>query len=74
MEAYAKYIIAIAKLSEDAASLEAVKQKLNELLDAQLDAVLTVLEAKSKDWGDVARSVNRTMAEVRKDVVEAKLK
>jgi hypothetical protein len=74
MDDFARYILAIAKLSQDEDTVVAViKAKLNELVDAQRAAVVEALDAKSKTWGDVSRRVNTVVAELKVDIASRKI-
>lgn len=71
MEGYAKYIVAVSKLAQDEPkALEAVQKKLDELLDAHTDLFIQILEEKSKEWGEVARSVNKIAEEIKAELLK----
>jgi len=73
MEGFAKYIVAIAKLTADEdKAVELVQKKLNELVEADANLFLQILEKKSKEWGEVSRSVNKVIAEVKAELLKRK--
>jgi predicted AlkP superfamily phosphohydrolase/phosphomutase len=73
MDGFAKYIVAVSKLTPDEGqAVEAVQKKLDELIDAHVGLFIQILEEKNKEWGEVARSVNKITEEVKAELEDRK--
>jgi hypothetical protein len=73
MEGFAKYIVAVSKLTPDEGpAIEAVQKKLDELIGAHADMFIQILEEKNKEWGEVSRSVDKIVEEIKTELLKRK--
>lgn len=60
MNDIAAYFIALAKLNtNDEETTKLIAEKLTELLNAELDACLAIVDEQNVEWGETAVRVNR---------------
>lgn len=60
MEDTAKYFVALAKLSQnDEEVIAIIATKLKELINAELDSCLAIVDEQNVEWGETAVRVSR---------------
>lgn len=74
IEGISKYLCAVIKCNNnDDESIKIVEKKLKELINAELDFCIEIVNAKEKFWGETAIRVNLIAKDIEKQIAAKKI-